>query len=189
MNSHMAVIRPTMIHGNVSMAQFNLRLSDSKRIRASVATAEPSEKWRTQRTGSNGIRTDFVPVGVITDFFMIKHGVPRLCGYHSTHEGKNAQSSGTFYVFNLRHEWMIALQKYVIHLTWQCLLPENFTSQMRCFLAVLRHSGRKSSNPIAETIIYASVAPSMRSSVQSVAQVLWLPSLLKYIRLLSSLQV
>ena len=57
------------------------------------------------------------------------------------------------------------------------------TLNLSHFLAVLRHSGRKSSNPIAETIIYASVAPSMRSSVQSVAPVLWLLSWLKYIAL------
>ena len=71
MNSHMAVIRPTMIHGNVSIAQFNLRLTDSKRMRARVATAEPSGRCRTQRTGSNGIRTGVNPVATITVFFMI----------------------------------------------------------------------------------------------------------------------
>ena len=53
------------------MAQFNLRLSDSKRMRARVATAEPSERCRTHKMGNNGIRTGVNPVATIADFFMI----------------------------------------------------------------------------------------------------------------------
>jgi hypothetical protein len=64
---------------------------------------EPSGERHTHRTGSNGIRTDFVPVGVITDFFMIKHGVPPPGGNHSTNVWENAPGFGTFNVFNLRH--------------------------------------------------------------------------------------
>jgi len=79
-------------------------------MRARVATAEPSGRCRTQRTGSNGIRTDFVPVVMIVDFFMMKQGVPPASGYHSTNEWENAETFGTFYVFNLRHWRMIALK-------------------------------------------------------------------------------
>ena len=57
-------------------------------MRARVATAEPSGRCRTQRTGSNGIRTDFVSVVMIVDFFMmVKIDAPRLSGYHYTFAG------------------------------------------------------------------------------------------------------
>ena len=63
-----------------------------------------------------------------------------------------------------------------LHIAFEALF-----SRFKALRAKVRHD-------TAETIIYASVAPSMRSSVQSVGPVLWLLSWLKYIRPESSVR-